>query len=116
METDYVVEADPYGLELDLMDSLKPGDVVIHSTDFGGTNAPWGELMSTVAEQNGAVGTVCDSQVRDCVRIVDMGFPGLLRRHPPAGQQGACPRHGLRCAGHVRRGVGPSGRTGLCRL
>ena len=75
METDYVVEADPYGLELDLMDSLKPGDVVIHSTDFGGTNAPWGELMSTVAAQNGAVGTVCDSQVRDCVRIVDMGFP-----------------------------------------
>ena len=75
METDYVVEADPYGLELDLMDSLKPGDVVIHSTDFGGTNAPWGELMSTVAKQNGAVGTVCDSQVRDCVRIVDMGFP-----------------------------------------
>jgi 4-hydroxy-4-methyl-2-oxoglutarate aldolase len=75
METDYVVEADPYGLELDLMDSLQPGDAVIHSTDFGGTNAPWGELMSTVAQQNGAVGTVCDSQVRDCVRIVDMGFP-----------------------------------------
>ncbi len=75
METDYVVEADPYGLELNLMDSLKPGDVVIHSTDFRGTNAPWGELMSTVAKRNGAVGTVCDSQVRDCIRIIEMGFP-----------------------------------------
>lgn len=75
METDYVVEADPYGLELDLMDSLKPGDAVIHSTDYGGTNAPWGELISTVAKINGAVGTVCDSQVRDCVRIIKMGFP-----------------------------------------
>lgn len=75
METDYVVEDDPYGLELDLMDSLKPGDVVIHSTDYGGTNAPWGELMSTIAMRNGAAGTVCDSQVRDCVRIIDMGFP-----------------------------------------
>ena len=75
METDYVVEADPYGLELDVMDSLKAGDVVIHSTDFGGTNAPWGELMSTIAKRNGAVGTVCDSQVRDCVRIIEMGFP-----------------------------------------
>ena len=75
METDYVVEADPYGLEMDLIDSLFPGDVVIHSTDYGGANAPWGELMSTVAVQNGAVGTVCDSQVRDCVRIVEMGFP-----------------------------------------
>jgi 4-hydroxy-4-methyl-2-oxoglutarate aldolase len=75
METDYIVEADPYGLELDLMDSLKPGDVVVHSTDYSGTNAPWGELMSTIAKRNGAVGTVCDSQVRDCVRIIDMGFP-----------------------------------------
>jgi len=75
METDYIVEADPYGLELDLMDSLKLGDAVIHSTDHGGTNAPWGELMSTIAKLHGAVGTVCDSQVRDCVRIIDMGFP-----------------------------------------
>ena len=75
METDYIVEADPYGLELDLMDSLKLGDAVIHSTDYGGTNAPWGELMSTIAKLHGAVGTVCDSQVRDCVRIIDMGFP-----------------------------------------
>ena len=23
----------------------------------------------------GAVGCVCDSQIRDCVRIIDMGFP-----------------------------------------
>ena len=74
METNYIVEADPYGLELDLMDSLKLGDAVIHSTDYGGTNAPWGELMSTIAKLRGAVGTVCDSQVRDCVRIIDMGF------------------------------------------
>ena len=75
METDYVIEADPYGLEIDLMDSLKPGDVVVHSTDFAGTNAPWGELMSTVAKRNGCVGCVCDSQIRDCVRIINMGFP-----------------------------------------
>src|SRR5688572_9899349 len=43
METDYVVEEDPYGLEIEAMDSLKPGDVAVHSTDHGGTNAPWGE-------------------------------------------------------------------------
>jgi 4-hydroxy-4-methyl-2-oxoglutarate aldolase len=74
-QTDYVVEADPYGLEIDAMDSLKPGDVVVHSTDFAGTNAPWGELMSTIAQRNGAVGCICDSQVRDCVRIIELGFP-----------------------------------------
>jgi regulator of RNase E activity RraA len=75
METDYVVEDNPYGLEIEAMDSLKPGDVAVHSTDYGGTNAPWGELMSTVAKRNGVAGCVCDSQIRDCVKIMKMGFP-----------------------------------------
>lgn len=75
METDYVVREDPYGLEIEAMDSLRPGDVAVHSTDYGRTNAPWGELMSTLAKRNGAVGCVCDSQIRDCVRIIEMGFP-----------------------------------------
>ncbi len=75
METDYIVEEDPYGLELDFMDSLLPGEVVIHSSDPSGTNAPWGELMTTIARRNGAVGCVCDSQIRDAVQIIEMGFP-----------------------------------------
>lgn len=74
METDHVAE-NPYGLEIEAMDSLTPGDVVVHSTDHGGTNAPWGELMSTIARRNGVAGCVCDSQIRDCVRIIEMGFP-----------------------------------------
>ncbi len=75
METDYVVEEDPYGLEIAVVDSLKPGDVIVHSTDYSGRIAPWGELMSTVAKRNGCVGCVCDAMIRDCVRIVEMGFP-----------------------------------------
>lgn len=74
METDHIAE-NPYGLEIAFMDSLKQGDVVVHSTDSAGTNAPWGELMSTVAKRNGATGCVCDSQIRDCVKIIEMGFP-----------------------------------------
>jgi regulator of RNase E activity RraA len=31
--------------------------------------------MSTLAKRSGAAGCVCDSQIRDCVRIIDMGFP-----------------------------------------
>jgi 4-hydroxy-4-methyl-2-oxoglutarate aldolase len=75
METDYVVEEDPYGAEIDAVDSLQPGDVVVHSTDFAGSNAPWGELMSTVAKRNGSVGCICDSQIRDCQKIIAMGYP-----------------------------------------
>lgn len=75
METDYVVEENPYGLEIEAMDSLKAGNVAVHSTDYGGTNAPWGELMSTIAKRNGVTGCVCDSQIRDCVKIMKMEFP-----------------------------------------
>jgi regulator of RNase E activity RraA len=75
METDYVVEEDPYGLEIEAMDSLQSGDVVVHSTDYSGTNAPWGELMSTISMKKGVAGCVCDSQIRDCIRIMKMKFP-----------------------------------------
>jgi len=75
MEMDSIAEDNPYGLEIEAMDSLKNHDVAVHSTDYAGTNAPWGELMSTIAKRNGAAGCVCDSQIRDCVKIMKMGFP-----------------------------------------
>ena len=75
MEIDYVPEENPYGLEIEAMDSLKSGDVVVHSTDFAGSNAPWGELMSTISKYKGVRGCVCDSQIRDCVKIMKLGFP-----------------------------------------
>ena len=75
MDTDYIVHEDPYGLEIEGMDSLKPGDVPVHSTDAGLTNAPWGELMSTVAKKAGGAGCICDSLIRDCLRIKEMGYP-----------------------------------------
>ncbi len=88
METDYVVESDPYGLEIEAMDSLKPGDVAVHSTDYAGSNAPWGELMSTVAKRNGALGCVCDSQIRDGRKIIEMGFPVFYQGIRPLDSQG----------------------------
>ncbi|KAA9346755.1 RraA family protein [Larkinella humicola] len=74
MDTDYVMD-DPYGLEIEAMDALGKGDVVVHSTDPAGTNAPWGELMSTIAKRNGATGCICDSMIRDCRKIMAMEFP-----------------------------------------
>ncbi len=75
MEADYADAMNPYGLEIEVIDSLHTGDVAVHSTDFAGTNAPWGELMSTAAQYRGAVGCVCDSQIRDCVKTIALGFP-----------------------------------------
>ncbi|MFO1497759.1 MAG: RraA family protein [Verrucomicrobiota bacterium] len=75
MDTDYLPDKDPYGLEITAMDALGSGDVAVHSTDPAGTNAPWGELMSTVAKRNGATGCICDSNIRDCRKIIAIGFP-----------------------------------------
>jgi 4-hydroxy-4-methyl-2-oxoglutarate aldolase len=88
MEIDYVVESDPYGLEIEAMDALRPGDVMLHSTDHAGTNAPWGELMSTVAQRNGAAGCICDSQIRDCRKIIALGFPVFYAGIRPLDSQG----------------------------
>jgi len=88
METDYIVEDDPYGLEIEAMDSLRAGDVVVHSTDYSGSNAPWGELMSTISKRKGVVGCVCDSQIRDCTRIKAMRFPVFYAGIRPLDSQG----------------------------
>ncbi|HEX8041594.1 MAG TPA: RraA family protein [Chryseosolibacter sp.] len=74
-EVDFIDEENPYGLEIEAIDSLGAGDVAVHSTDVNGTNAPWGELMSTIAKRKGVAGCVCDSQIRDCIRIIEMKFP-----------------------------------------
>lgn len=75
MEVDYVDEQNPYGLEIEAMDSLRPGDVVVYSTDYAASSAPWGELMTRVAMRNGTVGCICDGNVRDSLKIIEMGFP-----------------------------------------
>ncbi|MDX1931386.1 MAG: RraA family protein [Capsulimonadales bacterium] len=88
MEADYVETDDPYGMEIEAIDSLQPGDIVVHSTDFAESNAPWGELMSTAAKMRGAVGCICDSQIRDCLRIKELGFPIFFRGIRPLDSMG----------------------------
>ena len=75
METDYIDKDNPYGSEIEAMDSLAENDVAVHSADSAGTNAPWGELMSTLAKIKGVAGCICDSRIRDCVKIKAMKFP-----------------------------------------
>jgi len=75
METDYDDPTRPYGVEIEAMNSLGEDDVVVHSQDLGATNAPWGELMSTAAKMNKAAGCICDSQIRDCKKILELKFP-----------------------------------------
>jgi 4-hydroxy-4-methyl-2-oxoglutarate aldolase len=66
----------PYEIEMDLIDGLKPGEVAVLACD-GPTDlvAPWGELLTTAAGVRGAAGCLTDGLVRDVRRIREMKFP-----------------------------------------
>jgi 4-hydroxy-4-methyl-2-oxoglutarate aldolase len=79
-----------YGAEIDFIDSLRPGDVVVAAVD-GSTSAFWGELFSAAALGRGARGAVVDGLIRDLDKIRKVGFPILARGTRPTD-----------CAGRIR--------------
>lgn len=66
---------EPYGKEIQLVDSLVPGDVVVGGTNESVRNGLWGELMSTASKCRGARGAIIDGFVRDLRKIRSLGFP-----------------------------------------
>jgi regulator of RNase E activity RraA len=80
--------ADPYGLEIEAMDSILPGEVVAVSTGESKRNAPWGELLSTAARARGARGAVVDGLVRDVKTIQKLGFPLFAAGIKPVDSKG----------------------------
>jgi len=84
----YHIPEDPYGLEIESIDSILPGEVVVISTAGSVQNAPWGELLSTAARARGARGSVIDGIVRDVQKIEALGFPVFARGIKPVDSKG----------------------------
>jgi 4-hydroxy-4-methyl-2-oxoglutarate aldolase len=68
-------EDDYYKGELQAVDSLMPGDVMVVSTSTG---SYWGELLATASRYRGAVGIVADAYARDIERLIEMQFPTFV--------------------------------------
>ena len=66
---------DPYKLLLDLLDDLRPGEVVVGAVQGESHAALWGELLSTHTRAKGGRGVVLDALTRDSWGIVEMKFP-----------------------------------------
>lgn len=66
--------AKPFGLMLEALDDLKPGEVYL-CTGASPSYALWGELMSTRALKLGAAGAIVDGYHRDTAGILELGFP-----------------------------------------
>lgn len=84
----YHVPTDPYAMEIEAIDSILPGEVVVVSTQQSKRNAPWGELLSTAAKTRGAHGAVIDGLVRDVRKIEELGFPVLAAGIKPVDSMG----------------------------
>ena len=66
----------PYLIEMQLLDSLQPGDVsVLACNGPTDTIAPWGELLTTASIARGAVGCITDGLIRDVRSIRALNFP-----------------------------------------
>lgn len=67
--------AEYYKRELQAVDALREGDVMVVSTCDG---SYWGELLATASRFRGAVGIVADAYTRDTLKLIDMRFPTFV--------------------------------------
>jgi len=84
----HYMHPDPYGMEIEALDSVLPGEVVVVGTGASTRNAPWGELLSTAAMVRGARGAVVDGLIRDVKKIVALGFPVFAAGMKPVDSRG----------------------------
>jgi 4-hydroxy-4-methyl-2-oxoglutarate aldolase len=66
---------DHYKGELQAVDALRDGDVMVVSSCQG---SYWGELLATAARYRGARGIVADAYARDTIALIEMEFPTFV--------------------------------------
>lgn len=74
---------DPYKLALELMDSLKPGEVAVAASTKLLETGIMGELSATAMKCRGARGCLVDGFTRDARKIIRMQFPVFARGVSP---------------------------------
>jgi regulator of RNase E activity RraA len=71
----HVTLDDPYGLEIEAIDALPAGGVLVASTNRSQHTCIWGELLSTACQARGGRGSIIDGYTRDVRAIEAMRFP-----------------------------------------
>ena len=84
----YAEPQEPYKLELEAVDNIQPGDVVVATTNGSTASGFWGELLSTAAKGHGCRGVVLDGLTRDAAKIIKMDFPVFVRGFIPYDSKG----------------------------
>lgn len=74
---------DPRYRQMDMLDGIFPGAIVVIDPGDETRAAHWGELMSHTAKAKGAAGVVIAGGVRDTPEILKLGFACFRRYHSP---------------------------------
>jgi 4-hydroxy-4-methyl-2-oxoglutarate aldolase len=78
----------PYEKELEAVDAIPAGAVVVFSAGGATETGIWGELLSTRALARGCVGAIIDGGVRDLVGMRELRFPVFAATVHPADSYG----------------------------
>jgi regulator of RNase E activity RraA len=87
----------PYQMEMDVVDSLKPDDVLVDYAPPSVKAALWGSLLSTAAKARGARGVVIEGMTRDVTQIARMAFPMFAGGISPLDAKGRLRVFAYRC-------------------
>lgn len=68
------LDSEPYKLELEAVDDLREGEVLIAAAGGSMRSGIWGELLSTAARNRGCAGALVHGAVRDVAAMRAMGF------------------------------------------
>lgn len=86
----------PYVVEMECIDGLQAGEILVATTNGDRSSALWGELLSTACKARGAVGVILDGLTRDAARILSMDYPVFASGYCPLDSKGRldCVSHG----------------------
>jgi regulator of RNase E activity RraA len=80
--------ATPYKVEMECVDALRSGDLLVATTHGDLGSALWGELLSTACKARGCVGVVLDALTRDARQIMAMDYPVWAAGFSPLDSKG----------------------------
>jgi len=84
----YHIPDNPYEKEIEAIDSIKPGEIVVGCTNESRQNGLWGELLSTASKMRGSRGAVVDGLIRDAKKIIELDFPVFATGTKPVDSRG----------------------------
>lgn len=78
----------PFQLEMEVIDDLREGQLIVAQCNAPQLSAFWGGLLSNAAAGHKGAGVVTDGGCRDYNEIVSLGFPVFCRGLTPYDSQG----------------------------